>query len=219
VGYGFGHRISIGSMPIVSASSAPAPSILWKIAFFAGAYTNAEYIRQSSESSIFVESSSGDNNYIDISSSPVFISYAPAQFGENVAVYYSEDAGLTWVPEGTIEEPDLNPAPLSALSYSQGSYIQTVVLAGSDSQQSGTYTWDGTTFIDGKPKYMGPLISGAPENNYIYYSSVDGLYNLFGYKISNDEMITLSYSADLASNWSLSEGSSEPIVSNIIYTA
>ena len=205
-------------MPIVSASSAPAPSILWKIAFFAGAYTNAEYIRQSAESSIFVESSSGDNNYIDTQDPSIFISYAPALFG-GLAVYYSTDAGLTWDPEGSVEEPDLNPAPLSALSYSQTSYIQTVVLTGSDSDQSGTYTWDGTTFVNGKPKYMGPLISGAPENNYIYYASGDGVYYLVGYKTSNEEMVSLSNSTDLASNWMLNDGSSEPIVSNIIYTA
>jgi len=204
---------------IVKRDVPPPPNILWKIAFFAGAYTNAEYIRQSSESSIFVESSSGDNNYIEQLSPTVFISYAPAQFGENIPVYYSDDAGVNWFPEGNIEEPDLNPAPLSALSYSQSSYIQTVVLTGSDSQQTGTYTWDGTTFVNGKPKYMGPLKSGAPENNYIYYSSGDGVYYLFGFKISSEEMISLSSSTDLVSNWGLIEGSSDAIVGNIIYTA
>ena len=217
MGYGFGHRISIGSMPIVSASSAPAPSILWKIAFFAGAYTNAEYIRQSSESSIFVESSSGDNNYIDISSSPTFISYAPAQFGQNIAVYYSDDAGLTWSPEGTIEEPDINPAPLSALSYSQSSYIQTVVLAGGTPDQSGTYTWNGTTFINGKPKYFGPLKSGASENNYIYWTGFE--YSLYGWSSSNEGMASLSSSIDLASNWNPNDATGEPTVSSIVYTA
>lgn len=192
--------------------------ILWKIAFFGGAYGNGEYIRQSSVSSIFVESSSGDDNIIQQQDPTTFVSVMPPQFGENIPVYYSSNNAVTWVPEGNIEEPDLNPAPSVALSYSQSSYIKTVVLAGSDSQQSGTYTWDGTTFINGKPKYMGPLKSGAPENNYIYYSSGDGVYNLFGYKVSNDEMITLSYSADLASNWGLSEGDSEPIVTSIVYT-
>ena len=200
-----------------TGSGAGAP-ILWKIAFFAGAYTNGEYVRQSAESSIFVESSSGDGFYIDIQSSPVLISYAPSQFGENIPVYYSEDAGLTWAPEGGVEEIDIGPAPLSALSYSQTSYIQTVVLAGSD-DQTGTFSWDGTTFINGRPKYFGPLKSGAPENNYIYYSSADGAYFLVGYKTSIEEMIALSNSTDLASNWMLNDGASEPTVSNIIYTA
>ena len=198
-----------------TGSGAP---ILWKIAFFAGAYTNGEYVRQSAESSIFVESSSGDGHYIVISQSPVLTSYAPSQFGEDIPVYYSEDAGLTWASAEEVEEIDLVPAPLSALSYSQTSYIQTVVLAGSD-DQIGTYTWDGTTFINGRPKYFGPLKSGAPENNYIYYSSADGVYFLVGYKTNIEEMIALSSSTDLASNWMLSEGASEPIVSNIIYTA
>ena len=191
--------------------------ILWKIAFFAGAYGNGEYIRESSESYIFVESSSGDNNIIDIASSPAFISYMIPQFG-SPPVYYSEDAGLTWIPEGSIEEIDLNPAPLAALSFSQSSYIQTIVLGGADPDQTGTYTWDGTTFINGKPKYMGPLKSGAPENNYIYYISGEG-YLLYGYDSGNEEMIVLSNSTDLASNWNLSEGTSEPIVSSIIYTS
>ena len=143
----------------------------------------------------------------------------PPQFGENIPVYYSSNNAVTWIPEGNIEEPDLNPAPLAALSYSQSSYIQTIVLGGADPDQTGTYTWDGTTFIDGKPKYMGPLKTGAPENNYIFYSSLDQIYILYGYKTSNEEMINLSNSIDLASNWSISEGASEPTVSSIIYTA
>ena len=195
-----------------TGSGAP---ILWKIAFFAGAYTNGENIRESSQSSIFVESSSGDNNYIDISPSPIFISFAPPLFGVDIPVYYSSDAGLTWAPEGAIEVPDLNPAPLSALSYSQTSYIQTVVLAGGDPDQSGTYTWDGTTFVNGRPKYFGPLKSGSTENNYIYWNTEN--YMLYGFRV--DEMLGLSTSADLASNWNPAEANQEPTVSNIIYTA
>ena len=192
--------------------------VLQKIAFFGGAYGNGEYIRESLESSIFVESSSGDENIIEAQNPPHFISSMPPQFGTS-PVYYSSDNAVTWGPEGTIEDPDLNPAPLAALSYSQSSYIQTIVLGGADPDQTGTYTWDGTTFIDGKPKYMGPLKTGAPENNYIYYNSIDQMYILYGYKTSNEEMINLSSSIDLASNWSISEGASEPTVSSIVYTA
>ena len=191
--------------------------ILWKIAFFGGAYGNGEYIRQSSVSSIFQESSSGDENIIEAQNPPNFISFMPPQFGTS-AVYYSTDNAVTWAPEGTIEEPDINPAPSVALSYSQSSYIKTIVLGGADPDQTGTYTWDGTTFVNGKPKYMGPLKSGAPENNYIYYESIDGSYYLEGYETSNEEMTGLSGSIDLASNWSLNEGSSEPIVISIVYT-
>jgi len=190
--------------------------ILWKIAFFAGAYTNAEYIRQSSESSIFVESSSGDNNYIEQLTPTLFISYAPPQFGPS-PVYYSDDGGVTWFPEGTIEEPDLNPAPLSALSFSQSSYIQTIVLAGGNPDQSGTYSWDGTTFVNGKPKYFGPLKPGASENNYIFWNTEN--YMLYGWNSSNEEMIGLSNSPDLASNWNPNDAIAEPTVSSIIYTS
>ena len=112
-----------------------------------------------------------------------------------------------------------NPAPTSALSYSQSSYIQTIVLGGADADQTGTYTWNGTTFIDGKPKYMGPLKTGAPENNYIYYSSGDGVYYLYGFKTSTEAMISLSSSIDLVSTWLAVEGSSDSNVSSITYTA
>ena len=133
-------------------------------------------------------------------------------FHSNFNSYISSDL-ITWSQE---EAPD---PPSAILSYSQSSYIQTIVLGGADADQTGTYTWNGTTFINGKPKYMGPLKTGAPENNYIYYSSGDGVYNLYGFKTSTEEMISLSSSTDLVSNWGLTEGSSEPIVSNIIYTA
>jgi len=201
-------------MAFIVKRDAPPPNILWKIAFFGGAYGNGEYIRQSSESSIFVESSSGDNNYIEQVSPTIFISYMPPQFG-TPAVYYSEDNAVTWVPEGSIEEPDLNPAPLAALSFSQSSYIQTIVLAGGDPDQSGTYSWDGTTFVNGKPKYFGPLKPGASENNYIFWNTEN--YMLYGWKI--EEMLGLSVSPDLASNWNPSDAYDSPTVSSIIYTA
>lgn len=213
MGYGFGHRISIGSMPIVSASSAPAPEpTIWKVALYSSdsPTINQEYIW---DGTTLVE---GKPKYFGGLNENYIRSLDPEWYVWNVGSelydYGSEDL-ITWFGNEVVGPPT------ASVSYSQNSYIQTVVLAGSDSQQSGTYTWDGTTFIDGKPKYMGPLKSGAPENNYIYYNSGDGVYLLFGYKVSNDEMITLSYSADLASNWDLSEGASEPIVSNIIYTA
>jgi hypothetical protein len=133
--------------------------------------------------------------------------------GNDNILYISLDL-ITW----STENAD-NPPPSSALSFSQSSYIQEIVLGGADSDQAGTYTWDGTTFIDGKPKYMGPLKTGAPENNYIFYSSGDLSYILHGYKTVNEEMINMSSSADLVSFWNLSSGSSEPLVSSIVYTA
>lgn len=106
------------------------------------------------------------------------------------------------------------PVPSSALSYSQSSYIQTIVLASGNPDQSGTYTWDGTTFINGKPKYMGPLKSGAPENNYIYWNTEE--YSLYGWNA--DEMANCSVSIDLASNWEPSDAAGPPVVSSIVYT-
>lgn len=125
-------------------------------------------------------------------------------------LYISDDL-ITW----TVANGD-SPPPSSALSYSQGSYIQTVVLAGGTPDQSGTYTWDGTTFVNGKPKYFGPLKSGATENNYIFWNGVDS-YSLYGWKV--DEMLNLSYSTDLASYWNPSDAPGEPTVSSIVYTA
>jgi len=138
--------------------------------------------------------------------------------GNDEYLYASDDL-ITWTQvNGAL------PVPSSALSYSQSSYIQTIVLGGADLDQTGTYTWDGTTFIDGKPKYIGPRTTNNPNypspfDNNIYYSLSDSLYYLQGWKTNNEEMIGLSQSTDLVSNWSANEGSSEPTVSSIIYTS
>lgn len=124
--------------------------------------------------------------------------------------YISSDL-ITWSPE---EVP--NP-PSATLSYSQSSYIQTVVLADGTPDQSGTYTWDGTTFVNGKPKYFGPLKSGASENNYIFWNTEN--YMLYGWSSSAEEMQNLSSSPDIASNWGPNDAISGPTVSSIIYTA
>jgi len=222
-----GRAINLGGLNRRISLIRPKPRsltpMLWKIAFFGGAYGDGEYIRQSSGSSIFVESSSGDDNYIEEASPTIFISYMPPQFGEGVYVYYSDDNAVTWVPEGAIEVPDLNPAPSVALSYSQSSYIQTIVLGGADPDQTGTYTWDGTTFVNGKPKYIGPRTTNNPNyespfNNDIHYEPNESRYVLNGWKTNNEEMMILSSSIDLASNWGVVEGSSEPIVNSIVYT-
>jgi hypothetical protein len=190
-----------------TGSGAP---ILWKIAIF-GAGTdsaNSEYVW---------DGTTITNGYLEYFGNEYRITYDGGwkiyDSGNDQNLYASEDL-ITWTQvNGALQVPS------SALSYSQSSYIQTIVLGGADPDQTGTYTWDGTTFIDGKPKYMGPLKTGAPENNYIYYTSDDAAYVVYGYKTTNEEMIVLSNSADLLKNWNLGEGNSEPTVSSIIYTA
>jgi hypothetical protein len=208
VGYGFGHRISIGSMPIVSESPAPVPTI-WKVAIFGAGTTTSdgEYVWDG----ISLINGKPQYQYLSGVNSIYFAGgewfIEDTIFEENS--YKSADL-ITWE-----QENGALPVPSSALSYSQGSYIQTVVLAGGEPDQSGTYTWDGTTFVNGRPKYFGPLKSGAPENNYIYWNTEN--YMLYGFKV--DEMINLSYSTDLASYWSISDALVEPTVSSIVYTA
>jgi len=131
--------------------------------------------------------------------------------GNDEYLYASDDL-ITWTQvNGAL------PVPSSALSYSQSSYIQTIVLGGGTPDQSGTYTWDGTTFVNGRPKYIGPLKSGATENNYIYWTGFE--YSLYGWNSSNEEMIGLSSSTDLASYWNPNDATAEATVSSIIYTA
>ena len=127
--------------------------------------------------------------------------------------YYYGTTQINW-SEGEIGDA---PFPNAVASYSQSSYIQTVVLAGGTPDQSGTYTWNGSTFINGKPKYFGPLKSGATENNSIYWTGYE--YILYGWYPSNEEMAFLSTSTDLVEYWSPSEAPGEPTVSSIVYTA
>jgi len=205
-------RLSLGlgiqnSRKIKSGGSAPT---IWKVAIFGAGTTTSdgEYVWDGvtiSEGKKYY--AKGQYDFIQWSEGDGYWFIYDDSFGSNT---YSSLDLINWsIIDGA------SPAPTSALSYSQSSYIQTVVLAGGSPDQSGTYTWDGTTFVNGKPKYFGPLKSGAPENNYIYWNTEN--YMLYGFRI--DEMIGLSVSADLASNWNPSEAYQEPTVSNIIYTA
>lgn len=207
-GYGYGISVSGSRTPVV-AGGATTPTI-YKVAIFGAGSLDAdgEYI--------YDGENNGKPKYArqDSNGNPwniFFNGYDWALDFDGGEAYYYGTTQINW-SEGEIGDP---PYPSAVASYSQSSYIQTVVLAGGNPDQSGTYTWDGTTFVNGKPKYFGPLKSGAPENNYIYWNTEN--YMLYGFKI--DEMVGLSVSADLASNWSPSEANQEPTVSNIIYTA
>ena len=127
--------------------------------------------------------------------------------------YYYGTTQINW----SFGEIGDTPNPSATASYSQTSYIQTVVLAGGDPDQSGTYTWNGTTFVNGKPRYVGPLKSNAPTNNSIQFSGFE--YILNGYYPAGEEMIDQSVSIDLATNWSEADCVTAPTVSSIIYTA
>jgi hypothetical protein len=202
-------RLSLGlgiqnSRKIKSGGSAPT---IWKVAIFGAGdgYSDAEYIWDGSTMS------QGKNIYLNFDGN--ILSFDEIWFIDidGIGTTYTSNDLITWSTGQSLSPP----APLSALSYSQTSYIQTVVLAGGTPDQSGTYTWDGTTFVNGRPKYFGPLKSGAPENNYIYWNTEN--YMLYGFKV--DEMTNLSSSADLVSIWIANDALVEPTVSNIIYTA
>ena len=207
-------------MPIVSASSAPVPTI-WKVAIFGAGTTtsNGEYVWDGSEVNDgfrVYRSTSNSNSTMtwEVGGGPNGLgawNLYDADFDETTYQIESFNFSGTWFLAGG----GSSPAPSSALSYSQTSYIQTVVLAGGDPDQSGTYTWDGTTFINGKPKYFGPLKSGASENNYIYWD----LFNYVLYGWNTDEMLVLSASIDIASNWYVVDASGAPTVSSIVYSA
>jgi hypothetical protein len=202
-------RLSLGlgiqnSRKIKSGGSAPT---IWKVAAYGAGLgsSDGEYVWDGTTLTYgYPQYNDLNQNYIYKESAFWYMHDSNSDFNS----YVSSDL-ITWSQEEALGPPS------AILSYSQSSYIQTVVLAGGDPDQSGTYTWDGTTFVNGKPKYFGPLKSGAPENNYIYWNTES--YMLYGFKV--DEMINLSYSADLVSIWSVSDALVEPTVSNIIYTA
>jgi hypothetical protein len=181
--------------------------ILWKIAIFGAGdgYSSSEYIWDGSAMS------AGEKVYLNLDGN--ILSFDEIWYIDiaGIGTTYTSNDLITW----SIGQSLLPPAPLSALSFSQSSYIQTIVLAGGNPDQSGTYSWDGTTFVNGKPKYFGPLKPGASENNYIFWNTEN--YMLYGWKI--EEMLGLSVSPDLASNWSPSDAIAEPTVSSIIYTS
>ena len=210
MGYGFGHRISIGSIPIVSASSAPVPTI-WKVAIFGAGTTtsNGEYVWDG------VTIANGKpyyllgNNELLWDGAQWLILDIDGLGGDSS---YSSLDLITWSTEN-----GASPAPTSTLSYSENSYIQTVVLADGDPDQSGNYTWNGTTFVNGKPRYVGPLKSNAPTNNSIQFTGTE--YILNGYSPAGEEMIDQSASTDLVANWTEADCVTAPTVSSIIYTA
>ena len=187
-----------------------APRPIWKIAIFgAGSIdSNSEYVWDG------VTITNGEREYFGQALRIIF------DFDNYWKIYDSGNDNMKYISLDLITwstENGDNPPPSSALSYSQGSYIQTVVLADGSPDQSGTYTWDGTTFVNGRPKYMGPLKSGASQNNYIYWTGFE--YSLYGWHSSNEEMVGLSSSIDLASDWGPNDAPSPPTVSSIVYTA
>jgi hypothetical protein len=158
VGYGFGHRISIGSMPIVSASSAPT---IWKIAIFGAGTTtsNGEYVWDGVTFSLGERLYMSGNNSLSWDGTKWYISDEDGLGGD--ASYSSLDL-ITW----TIENGD-SPAPTSTFSYSPNSVIQSLTLDGSEiATSSGTYDWDGVTTELGKPKYVKTTAGGV---NYIVW--------------------------------------------------
>ena len=203
--------LGLGVQTIRKFGGGGAP-IIWKVAIFGAGTTtsNGEYAWDG------VTITNGKPQYNMANGSNIFwypdsSEWILADNLEGIDAYKSTNL-TTWTSEG-----GSLPVPSSTLSYSENSYIQTVVLAGGDPDQSGTYTWNGTTFVNGKPRYVGPLKSSAPTNNSIQFTGTE--YILNGYYPAGEEMIDQSASTDLAANWTTIDSSTSPTVSSIIYTA
>ena len=197
-------------MAFIVKRDASPPNIPWKIAIFGAGSIEAdsEYVWDG------VTITNGEREYFGQALRIIFDFdnyWKIYDSGNDNYKYISLDL-ITWATENAD-----NPFPSSALSYSQNSYIQTIVLAGGTPDQSGTYSWDGTTLVNGRPKYFGPLKSGAPQNNYIYWTGFE--YSLYGWHSSNEEMTALSSSIDLVTYWNPNDATGEPILSSIVYTA
>ena len=197
-------------MAFIVKRDASPPNIPWKIAIFGAGtvFADSEYFWDG------VTITNGGREYFGQTFRIIFDfdNYWKIYDSDNDNMKYISLDLITWATENAD-----NPFPSSAFSYSQSSYIQTIVLAGGTPDQSGTYSWDGTTFVNGRPKYFGPLKSGASQNNYIYWTGFE--YLLYGWHSSNEEMTSLSNSIDLASYWNPNDAIGGPTVSSIIYTA
>jgi hypothetical protein len=137
VGYGFGNRIAVGRRTITA--QAQAEQVIWKVAIFGAgtATSNGEYVwdgttlyngkpvySKDSNTISWDEFSSGIFEWGIYDDSPVFISYA------------SDDL-ISWSNEGL---DGAEPAPSSALSYAQDSFISSLTLTGAnESTSNGAY--------------------------------------------------------------------------------
>ena len=82
-----------------------------KIIFSNGAFGNGTYTRNSGGTTTF----NGPNGwYIDVFNENQFVSYMPSIFGAT-PVYYSSDAGKTWINEGNLDNEVVNPPPTSVI--------------------------------------------------------------------------------------------------------
>lgn len=90
------------------------PNFISKIIFSNGAFGNGTYTRNSSGTTTF----NGPNGwYIEAFNENQFASYTPSIFG-TTPVYYSSDAGKTWINEGNLDDEVVNPPPTSVIENS-----------------------------------------------------------------------------------------------------
>lgn len=125
--------------------------------------------------------------------------------GDNT--YLSSDL-LNWTSNG------YGTAPASALSYAQDSEIQSITLSGAGTSTSnGEYVWDGTTLINGKPKYESGI-------NYIYWYTDAIFPEIQSWSLFDDYDGQDNYSSDDLITWTESNGQSPaPSVLALVYTA
>jgi hypothetical protein len=194
VGYGFGNRISVGRRAITA--QAQAEQVIWKVAIFnAGEPTsNGEYVWNGSELA---------NGKPIYRNGVNFISYQNFS-GTNYWGLFDDVSLGDWayqslnLTDWIIGDSSLgaSPAPSSALSYSQSSFISSVTISyQDDSSADGTYSRasGGTTNL-----------SHSANNNVIFY--LDGEWFLYDATNETDA----AYSLDLV-KWQASGGFAGPV--------
>ena len=194
--------------------SQPAEQIIWKVAIFGAgtASSNGEYVWDGSQVSedgtkIYNAQSGNSVYFYSVSGETYSNSWVIDDIGASTITYYSQDL-ISWYP---IEGSGTSPAPSSALSYAQNSFISSLTLIGAGTISSnGTYTRN----VGGFESFY-----KASSSNYIFSedpSPEDNSWIVFDATTTQD-----TYLSDMGFlNWQVYDGLPDaPSVSAVVYSA
>lgn len=146
MGYGFGNRIAVGRMAITAQAQTSEPAIQ-KVAIFGGGLSsyNGEYIWDGTYVNGWPQYTNGVYliNYVNTQ----LPTYSFQVADENL--YINSDFTLVKATSGS--------SPYVTSSNSINSEVKSITfLNAGTSEANGTYTWDGETYVNGRPKYENP---------------------------------------------------------------
>ena len=185
-----------------------------KIIFSNGAFGNGTYTRNSSGTTTF----NGPNGwYIEALNENEFASYMPSIFG-TTPVYYSSDAGKTWINEGNLDDEVVNPPPTSVIENALTFLFDPIFYNNiKDESLSIIYA---TKAVD--PYYLNHSIRDYQYNNIVpQLGDVNAIQYVqskpAGFKKSGFKNNTFSWIKDSSSNNDLENGKNDNFAGAMIY--